>query len=754
VAGDVNKSVNIAFKASTEDLERSLKKIPNITDAQASKAAKELDKNFKKMEGSADRTSKSVSAKMKNMGKSFAAVGAAMVVMGAAAIKLGQHFANLTNELVDASAKTGIAVDTLAGLRLAAEGSGLAFSNLEGGLIKFQGSMDAANKGSKLTADAFGDLGVKVADAEGNLRNADDVFNESITALGKMENLTERNATAMILFGRSAGGSLIQSGALENLENMKILATEFGISIDQGAINSMARFQRKMAEFGTVASGEMQRLMNSISGGDSLNSSIDFATQSIVYFGSIAGDALALAGQQAENLFGAMRIGAILLSGVGTPAERIKQSINLTKELIVESAIAKSNYDNMFTRANESVEKFQAASAASTAPKKMTDTADATEDATDAMKGLSTASKQVSNEIDKIAEFLHDLFQTNIKLEKQIKDRLTPEYRKQMESARALGLEIESVVRSTEDQFDALLETASARALSVKEQVQLNLLAEELNNTETLAAQNRIAEQKELYEILNETKKKYLDDIFERKAAEEQAQADIISAQQDGITRVSDLGMNFVNVMTAAADLMSVIHEKQITEFRAKTDSELAAIDKMVQDGVITAEQAAARKASIEKGYNQQVEELKLKEFKINQSAAIASIAFDTAKAIAQALALPPVVRGATIAAVVATGALQTAAVLSQSPPKFDVGGMVGSSDSAPDIVQASLLSGEAVLDRSTVQSLGGAEGVRRLQSGGMMGSAPILIQPFKHIDRYNRALARQTPRRIGSGAY
>ena len=748
MAGDVNKSVNIAFKASTEDLERSLKKIPNITDAQASKAAKELDKNFKKMEGSADRTSKSVSAKMKNMGKSFAAVAVAVVAMGAATIKLGQHFADLTNELVDASTKTGIAVDTLAGLRLAAEGSGLAFGNLEGGLIKFQGSMDTANKGTKLTADAFAALGVSVADADGNLRSADDVFNESVKSLGQIENVTERNATAMILFGRSAGPALIQSGALENLENMKTLATEFGVSINENGIDSMATFQRKMAEFGTVATGELQKVMNAISGGNSLNSSIDFVTESVVFMGSLTGDTLAMVGQSFENVFVLAQAGYLAMTG---DVERAQIIINNAGQ---EQTQTIENLANAFTRANERVAKFQELSRDSTAPQKMTETANATDAATDAMKGLSTASQQVTENVDQIAEFLHDLFQTNIKLEKQIRDRLTPEYRKQMEAAKELGLEIDSVVRSTENQFDALLETASARALSVKEQVQLNLLAEELNTTETLAAENRIAEQKELHDILTQTKNKYLDDIAERKAAEQQAQADIISAQQAGITRVADLGQNFANVMNASADLMSVIHEKQITEFRDKTDSELAAIDKMVQDGVITAEQAAARKASVEKGYSQQVEELKLKEFKVNQTAAVASIAFDTAKAIAQALILPPVVRGATIAAVTATGALQTAAVLSQSPPKFDVGGMVGSSDSAPDVVQASLLSGEAVLDRSTVQSLGGAEGVRRLQSGGMMGGAPILIQPFKHIDRYNRAVARQTPRRIGSGAY
>jgi Holliday junction resolvasome RuvABC DNA-binding subunit len=58
---DVNKSVAINYSASTEQLERALKKIPGITDKEATKAAGELDKNFKKMESSADKTSKSVS---------------------------------------------------------------------------------------------------------------------------------------------------------------------------------------------------------------------------------------------------------------------------------------------------------------------------------------------------------------------------------------------------------------------------------------------------------------------------------------------------------------------------------------------------------------------------------------------------------------------------------------------------------------------------------------------------------------------
>ena len=224
MAADVNKTVAINYSASTEKLERALKKIPNITDKEATKAAGELDKNFKKMESSADKTSKSVSQKMKSMAKSMAVVGASVTAVTGGVIMLSQKFADLTNELVDASTKTGIAVDTLAGLRLAAEGSGLAFANLEGGLIKFQGSMDAAASGSKNLMDTFDQLGVSVKDSNGELRDADSVFNETVRALGAMENQTQRNAMAMEIFGRQSGPALIQSGALDNLESMTDLA--------------------------------------------------------------------------------------------------------------------------------------------------------------------------------------------------------------------------------------------------------------------------------------------------------------------------------------------------------------------------------------------------------------------------------------------------------------------------------------------------------------------------------------------------
>jgi chromosome segregation ATPase len=133
--------------------------------------------------------------------------------------------------------------------------------------------------------------------------------------------------------------------------------------------------------------------------------------------------------------------------------------------------------------------------------------------------------------------------------------------------------------------------------------------------------------------------------------------------------------------------------------------------------------------------------------FRLEQTAAVADIAMETAKAIAGSLGLPPGVRGVTIAAITAAGAAQTAAVLSQQPPTLHMGGM------APDETNATLLTGEAVLDRTTVRNIGGQQGVRQLQNGQTGTNNVVIIQPFKHIDRYNRS-ARRVAGRVHAGAY
>jgi hypothetical protein len=77
--------------------------------------------------------------------------------------------------------------------------------------------MDAAQVKTSAQAKAFKELGVSTTNADGTMRSAEDVFNDLITALGKIENPTERDALAMQLFGKSAQelNPLIVAGADE-----------------------------------------------------------------------------------------------------------------------------------------------------------------------------------------------------------------------------------------------------------------------------------------------------------------------------------------------------------------------------------------------------------------------------------------------------------------------------------------------------------------------------------------------------------
>jgi hypothetical protein len=136
--------------------------------------------------------------------------------------------------------------------------------------------------------------------------------------------------------------------------------------------------------------------------------------------------------------------------------------------------------------------------------------------------------------------------------------------------------------------------------------------------------------------------------------------------------------------------------------------------------------------------------------FVMQQAAAKADIAFNTAKAITAAMAYPPPLSGMMIAAAVGTGAAQMAIVTAQQPPQpsYHMGGL------APDETTARVLKGEAILDRATVNRIGGEEGVKQLQQGTKSDSPMVIIQPFKHFGRFTREIGFVPPKQTGIRAY
>ena len=155
---------------------------------------------------------------LKNIGKTAmvagAAVGAAFVGMGIAAV-------NNADELQKQADITGLTAERLQELSYIGGNLGVELDVITGAQAKLTKSMYGAQQGTKLQSDAFKALGITVLDNNGQLRDSRTVMEESITALGKMENETQRDALAMQIFGKSAMAMnpLIKAGGEELSKN-------------------------------------------------------------------------------------------------------------------------------------------------------------------------------------------------------------------------------------------------------------------------------------------------------------------------------------------------------------------------------------------------------------------------------------------------------------------------------------------------------------------------------------------------------
>ena len=166
---------------------------------------KTVDKTLKGMDMQAVSDKfKSVGEGLTNAGnamKPLSAAGAAAAAgIGALAYKSG----TAADDLNTLSKQTGISTQDLQKYAASADLVDVSVEAMAKANQKLKKNMLAVQNGSKSQTEAFEKIGVSVTDSNGNLRDSEEVFQDVITALGKMENETERDALAMKLMGNSA----------------------------------------------------------------------------------------------------------------------------------------------------------------------------------------------------------------------------------------------------------------------------------------------------------------------------------------------------------------------------------------------------------------------------------------------------------------------------------------------------------------------------------------------------------------------
>ena len=127
------------------------------------------------------------------------AAGVVSAGLGAVTYKAGA----MADDLNTLSKQTGISTHELQMYAAMADLVDVPVETLAKSQSRLKKSMLGASEGGS-QLKYFEQLGISVTDANGNLRDSNDVFQETIKALGQMENETERDAIAMAIFGKSA----------------------------------------------------------------------------------------------------------------------------------------------------------------------------------------------------------------------------------------------------------------------------------------------------------------------------------------------------------------------------------------------------------------------------------------------------------------------------------------------------------------------------------------------------------------------
>lgn len=170
----------------------------------------------------------------------FVALAVAIAKAEKALIAMTKESAAFADNIITLSMQTGQTTDQLQEFSYATELIDVSVDTLQGSLTKLTNNMQDTINGTGNAKASFEALGISVTDADGNMRSANDVFYETIDALGDVKNETERDAMAMDIFGRSAQD--LNPLIIQGSETLKAYAQEahnVGYVLDDEALSAL-----------------------------------------------------------------------------------------------------------------------------------------------------------------------------------------------------------------------------------------------------------------------------------------------------------------------------------------------------------------------------------------------------------------------------------------------------------------------------------------------------------------------------------
>ena len=259
-------------------------------------------------------------------GKTLALVGT-MAALATAIAKAEQKLIDITresaayvDEILTMSTVTGIGTEALQEYTYAADLLDVSVDTITGSQARLIRAMGAAQEGTDAQVAAFNRLGVTYQNVDGTLRNAEDVFWDTIDALGQMSNETERDAIAMDLLGKSAQdlNPLIKAGS-DRMAELAEEAHNMGYVLDEDALDALGEVDDAMQRLNRTTEAAKNKVAVEFA------PSLVDATEKLTDMVQGLGDALVDSG--AVDAFGSILEAAInlitpvsMLEGEGVPA--------------------------------------------------------------------------------------------------------------------------------------------------------------------------------------------------------------------------------------------------------------------------------------------------------------------------------------------------------------------------------------------------------------------------------------------------
>lgn len=283
---------------------------------------------------------KAIAEQVKGVGDQFTAAGNALKpISKAGAAVAGSLFASAVNsglaadDLNTLAKVTGIGTDQLQKYASAADLVDVSVETIAKSQQKLKKNMSEASKGSKTQTAAFEKLGVSIANADGTLRNSDDVFTDVIAALGQLEEGTERDALAMDIFGKSATdlNPLIADGG-KTYQQVAELYEKYNLEpISQDTLDKANAFNDSLDQLKILGSNALQTI-----GAKAAEALLPVMDKVIELAGKISGwiasldpETVALIG----TIAGVIAVVAPLLILIGKVAAGISAIINVVNSL-------------------------------------------------------------------------------------------------------------------------------------------------------------------------------------------------------------------------------------------------------------------------------------------------------------------------------------------------------------------------------------------------------------------------------------